>query len=601
MRRAITAILGLGVVLLTAWGVVRSGSSTGGVLWGADARCVPAALAAAGWWERMDFFTNFGSYMPRTRCMVTQNGETDWAWVWLLFGLNAVVIAGYLRIFRFWRKAFLAEEHRDRNNKLMDLAWIFLLCACCGYVSSMVLFFWPGYRLLALMLVPLAFFTWRFAWNLESFRLALSAKRLERELRESLMLRNEELERLVAVATEEAIQAKLEAERANEAKSAFLANMSHEIRTPMTAIIGYTDLMLDHPVDEAERREHLETVRRNGRHLLGLINDILDLSKVEAGKFEVESVPCDPIDIVGHVRGLLAPRAAGKGIGLDLTIAPDAPARVMSDPNRLQQVVTNLVGNAVKFTERGGVTVEIGHGPMGPAPAGTLVIRVRDTGIGMTPEQAAKCFRPFAQADASIARKFGGTGLGLAISRRLARQLGGDIAVESEPGVGTTFTLWVDAGEAGLAAPAGMLPGADMELAGPDQRECLRGARVLVAEDGPDNQRLIRFHLERSGAAVTIVENGQLAVDVLTDGRHVGFDLVIMDLQMPVLDGLGAARELRQRGVTVPIVALTASAMGPDSARSIEAGCDAHCTKPLNLDDLFETCGRLIHHRREAA
>jgi signal transduction histidine kinase/ActR/RegA family two-component response regulator len=538
--------------------------------------------------------------------MVTADGSTDWAWVWGMIAINAIVIAGYLRIFRFWRKAFLAEEPRDRNHKLMDLAWIFLLCAACGYVSSIVLFVWPAYRLLAVMLVPLGFFTWRFAWNLDSFRSALAARRLERELRESLERRNQELEQLVNLATEELVRAKIEAERANEAKSVFLANMSHEIRTPMTAIIGFADLMMDDGVGETERREYTQTVRRNGDHLLNLINDILDISKVESGKLEFEQTACDAGRIVREVVELLRPRADSKGIVLEAVVEDGFDAPILSDPTRLRQIVTNLVGNAVKFTEAGGVTVRLSRAPDGAGVCGgSVVVEVEDTGIGMTEDQCVACFTPFAQADASMTRRFGGTGLGLSVSRKLARSLGGDVVAQPRAGGGTVFTAWIRAAsvEGDVARPGQGVGEVRRGSGGPVTRDILRGVRVLLAEDGADNQRLIRFHLVRAGATVELAVTGREAVSAVREAAAAGraFDLVLMDMQMPEMDGLEATRRIRAEGHTVAIVALTAHAMDSHAEISRAAGCDEHMSKPPDFDALLRTARRLVDARQQAA
>ncbi|MCC5824399.1 MAG: response regulator [Phycisphaerales bacterium] len=532
--------------------------------------------------------------MPRTDCMVTQTGETDWAWVWLIIGLSVAVIAGYLRIFAFWRKAYRAEQPRDRNHKLMDLAWIFILCAVCGYVSSIVLFVWPAYRLLGLLLIPLAFFTWRFTWNLESFRSALSAKRLERELRESLERRNEQLEELVHLATEELIAAKVEAEQASEAKSAFLANMSHEIRTPMTAIIGYTDLLLEEDCPEPDRQGHTETIARNGRHLLGLINDILDLSKIESGRMDLEQTGCEPAQIVADVVDQFRHRAADRAVLLRTEIAPGLTERITTDPTRFRQIATNLVGNAVKFTEHGTVTVRLFPGEDGPAT--TLVLEVEDTGIGMTPDQQERCFEPFAQADASTTRRFGGTGLGLSISRKLARLLGGDVVVRSEPGRGSVFTAWVAPGAAPecVRQPARQDP--DAATIG-HRRDALRGLRILLAEDGDDNRRLVRFHLVRAGAEVFLANDGRIAAEMMEREHAAGraFDVVLMDMQMPNMDGLEATRRARAAGVRSPVVALTANAMQRDADNALAAGCEAHVPKPPDFPALIALCHRLAH------
>jgi signal transduction histidine kinase/CheY-like chemotaxis protein len=571
------AAIGFGAA---AWMTARSGVDAS--RWPADAVC---GVVRAGVGPAWDYFTNYGSYMARTRCMVTAEGGTDWAWVWTLLVLNAVVIAGYLRIFVFWRRAYLAEKTQDRNTKLMDLAWIFLFCAACGYVSSMVLFFWPGYRLLALMLVPLAVFTWRFAWNLDSFGLALRAKRLERELAESLKRENEELERRVGEATAQLREARAEAERANEAKSLFLANMSHEIRTPMTSIIGYTDMVLSGGLSDREAKESLETVRRNGAHLLGLINDILDLSRVEAGAMELERIACDPAGIARDVCGLVRPRAESGGNTVSVEIGAGVPAMMMCDPTRLRQVVTNLAGNAAKFTQGGRIVIRVES-----AGAGRIAFEVEDNGPGMTPEQAARCFDVFTQADASVTRRHGGSGLGLSIAQNLARAMGGDITVRSEVGVGSVFRAEVAAATA--------------EVRQIEREECgagdvdLSGLRVLLVEDGADNRRLITFQLRRAGAVVETVADGVEGLEAGTEAWRAGrgFDVILMDMQMPRLDGIGATRALRERGVGTPIIALSAHAMEEDRRSELDAGCDAYHTKPVD----FAKLGRAIRGHADA-
>ena len=581
---SLIAAVGFGAA---AWMTARSG--VGGAAWPADAVCGVAA-AGAGVGPAWEFFTNYGSYMPRTRCLVNADGGTDWAWVWVLLGLNAVVIAGYLRIFVFWRRAYLAESARDRNTKLMDLAWIFLFCAACGYVSSMVLFFWPAYRLLALMLVPLGVFTWRFAWDLESFGLALRAKRLERELTESLKRENEDLERRVAEATAQLSEARASAERANQAKSRFLANMSHEIRTPLTSVIGYTDMLLCGGLSEDETRESLRTVRRNGAHLLGLINDILDLSRVEAGAMELERVAWDPAVIARDVCGLVRPRAEGNASVVSVEVGAGVPGAVVGDPTRVRQIVTNLAGNAAKFTRGGRVVIRV----LAPGE-GRIAFEVEDDGPGMTPEQATRCFDEFSQGDASVTRRHGGSGLGLSIARNLARAMGGDISVQSEPGVGSVFRAEFD-------APAA---GADTAGRCEDDGACvadLAGLRVLLVEDGADNRRLITFRLTRAGAAVECAEDGLEGVRAAAEAwdAGAGFDLILMDMQMPRLDGLGATGALRERGVRTPIIALSAHAMEDDRRAAIEAGCDDYHTKPVDFVRLGRAMDALRGGRRAA-
>jgi len=565
-----------------------------------------------------DFFSNYGSYRPRTHCMVNEAGTTDWTWVGVLLVLNCVVVAGYARIFLFWRRAFLAEAEQDRNVKLMDLAWIFLWCAVCGYISSIVIFFWPGYRALAVALVPLAFFTWRFAWNLNDFALALQAKRLQRQLTESLQSRNVELEQAVSKATleldeslkqrneelEDAVfkatsdlrDATVVAENANRAKSEFLANMSHEIRTPMSAVLGYTELLDDPEANEHERAQYVQTVRRNGTHLLSLINDILDLSKIEAGEMDFESIECSPVSIASDAVGALQPRAREQGITLSLGLDGPVPSTVLTDPTRLRQLFTNLVGNAVKFTPEGSVTVALSSETSGDDVA--IRARIIDTGIGMTREQIAHIFEPFRQGDTSMTRAFGGTGLGLAISSKIVSAMGGRIEVESEPGHGSVFTLCVTARRA--EEHDEVVEGVDSEtperVEDRPRRTLEPGVRVLQVEDGPENQRLLDFHLTRAGAVVDTRANGREGVDLALEMHERGspYDLILMDMQMPVLDGYGATRELRRRGYGGIIVALTANAMNGDRDLCLRAGCDEYISKPFSPADLLSLCSRLL-------
>jgi len=395
------------------------------------------------------------------------------------------------------------------------------------------------------------------------------------------------------------------ADTANRAKSSFLANMSHEIRTPMAAITGFADLLLDPEQTAEDRVDCVQTIRRNAEHLLGLINDILDLSKIEAGKMSVERMSSDLSDVVRGVIAIAQVRASAKGIVLAAEFRPEVPTRVTTDPTRLTQILVNLVGNAVKFTESGGVRLIVGTEYDGQRPM--IRFDVLDTGIGLTPEQLGALFRPFAQADVSTTRRFGGTGLGLTISRDLARALGGDIRVTSTPGEGSTFTLTIDAGHVGgrgasdpdRATAATGAPPPTFSACDPPTPQADTGVRVLVAEDGPDNQRLLSFHLRRAGAAVQVVANGREAVDAATaaaaDGRP--FHLILMDMQMPVLDGYSATSLLRQQGYTGRIVALTANAMAGDREKCLSVGCDDYLTKPVEARSLVALVREALERR----
>ena len=390
------------------------------------------------------------------------------------------------------------------------------------------------------------------------------------------------------------VTARNDADAASRSKTEFLANMSHEIRTPMTAILGYVDLLADHgdsAPNAPSREEAVETIRRNARHLLSLINDVLDLSKVEAGQMHMDRQRVRTLDLVQDALRLMDDRARQKGLALRLILDGDVPDTISTDPTRLRQVLINLLGNAVKFTDQGAVTLTLRRPDL---QTGMVAFEVADTGIGMTPEQLSRLYQPFMQADMSTTRRYGGTGLGLAITRRCVDILGGTIAVRSAPGSGTSFTFTIDAGDLQGVQPA-RLRGGDPAAGegGPLRlpsavRQPLSGVRVLLAEDGLDNQRLIRFHLERAGARVDVVDNGAKAVERVQDSsRMERHDVVLMDMQMPVMDGYEAVRRLVAAGERVPIIALTAHAMPGDREKCVEAGCHDYLCKPVDARALI--------------
>jgi len=402
-----------------------------------------------------------------------------------------------------------------------------------------------------------------------------------------------------SVRQQELQRAKEAAELGSRAKSEFLANMSHEIRTPMTAILGFADVLLERGnLRDAppERIEALMGIRRNGEYLLGLINDILDLSKIEAGKMTVERIACAPVELVGELIALMSVRAESRNLRLEARFEGPIPETIRTDPTRLRQILVNLLSNAIKFTEQGSVRLIVRM--LGEADEPRIAFDVVDTGIGMSPEQAERLFRPFTQADASTTRRFGGTGLGLAISRRLAELLGGDIVLmETRPGGGSRFRLTIGTGplEGVPMRTDPAIPAAPPVPAGPTEDSAgsapLGGCTVLLAEDGPDNQKIIRHFLRRAGARVIVVENGRAALDTLADlGGAV--DVVLMDMQMPEMDGYEATATLRRRGHRGPIIALTAHAMSTDRQRCLQAGCDEYLTKPVDRKRLIETVGR---------
>jgi len=398
-----------------------------------------------------------------------------------------------------------------------------------------------------------------------------------------------------ATATLEELEAaRLASVVANRIKSEFVANMSHEIRTPMSAILGYSDLLLDPDLGASERVNYVQTIRRNGQHLLALINDILDLSKVEAGKMTVERVATSPSQVLTDVASLMRVRAVEKNITFGVRYVGPIPRTIASDPTRLKQIVTNFVGNAIKFTERGEVRVTARCEALETSDP-KLCIEVSDTGVGMTREQIDKLFVAFVQGDPSTTRRYGGTGLGLVISRRLAQLLGGDIAVESEAGRGAIFRVTVPTGSlAGVEMIDGLteagLPEHGNARVQADASASLAGRRVLLAEDGIDNQILVSTYLRKAGATVKVVGDGRAAVQ---EARANEYDVVLMDMQMPELDGYGATSKLRQTGYARPILALTAHAMTGDRARCLKAGCDDYLTKPVERSKLVAVVARL--------
>ena len=384
--------------------------------------------------------------------------------------------------------------------------------------------------------------------------------------------------------------ARRKAELASRARGEFLANTSHEIRTPMTAILGYADILSDR-LDDPDDRQLVETIRSNGKNLLQVLNDILDLSRIDAGRLTIEKsrTPLEPL--AAELYSLLAVLAGRKSIGFEIEFENPVPEALCTDPVRLRQILLNLTGNAIKFTERGRVQVRFAYDKL----TNELVVSVIDTGIGIDDSSLESIFEPFEQQDTSATRKHEGTGLGLAICQRLAAALGGTIDVASATGVGSTFTLRLDCGDltdvdlvhATLnlnQADRASSPSAVGEFAG----------RVLVVDDRREIRFLVRRLIERAGGNVVEAENGGEALNILEKDAELGrsIDLCVLDMQMPVLDGFETARRIRRTGLDVPLIALTANSMSQDRKRCLDAGCDDYLAKPVGARDLI---AKLIH------
>ena len=383
---------------------------------------------------------------------------------------------------------------------------------------------------------------------------------------------------------------KIAAESANTAKSAFLANMSHEIRTPLTAIIGFSESLLDPSQNMEERVSSINTVIRSGKHLMQVINDILDLSKVEADKLEIESIEVSPFELLSDVQSFVSLMAEDKGIFFDIDYNFPLPEKVVTDPVRLKQVVINLCSNAIKFTHKGGVHVKVSFNE----DSQELIISIIDTGIGLTQNQISKIFNPFTQADSSTTRQYGGTGLGLYLSKQLAIKLGGDISVESTPDVGSSFTVTVATHNTENIKLLAYMPKVDVLSSQPiiDRYTHAVEGKVLLAEDNLDNQKLISMYLRKIGADVVIANNGKEAIE-LTENEN--FDLILMDMQMPIMNGIDATVRLKKMEYPAPIVALTANAMKEDIDTCYEAGCSGFLQKPISQQNFFDTVVQYLH------
>lgn len=417
--------------------------------------------------------------------------------------------------------------------------------------------------------------------RLRYFDLTYAARKSPDGSVNGVMILGSEITRQVE-AREALISARVAADAANQSKTAFLANMSHEIRTPLGAILGFVDLLKD-ASDQSERDEYARIISRNGKALTKLIDDILDLSKIEAGRLEIEQLDFRLDEVLGDIRELFQENARGKGINFSVNMAAGTPNFLRSDPTRLRQILINLIGNAIKFTSSGFVSLEVGYSRLTSHSASTeLRFAISDTGIGMSEVQARRLFEPFTQGDNSMTREYGGSGLGLALARRLAKVLGGDVRiVRCVPREGCTFLATIQCEfRSEWPETVSAEPIISMGVG------TIENLKVLLVEDVMENQVLVRRMLNREKIEVDIADNGEAGIEKAMSGDY---DLVLMDMQMPVLDGYSATRKLRTAGYSKPILALTAHAMADERKLILSAGCNAHLTKPLNPQLLIAT------------
>jgi len=385
----------------------------------------------------------------------------------------------------------------------------------------------------------------------------------------------------------ELVEAKQSAEAATHAKGQFLANMSHEIRTPLTAIIGFAEALRDERKHAPDELHCLDVILSNGRHLLEIINGILDLSKIDAGALTIERTSFNLVEMIEEVRMMFAPRIAEKALSFAVKYHWPLPARIITDPLRLKQVLINLLSNAIKFTDDGWIELTIGFDPS----TKRVNFTIADSGIGIAREQIDKLFKPFSQANETITRQFGGTGLGLTISSHLVHALGGTVLVSSEPGKGSTFSFCVAPEFDNSSRFINELPSEEGPVAETPNVMTKFSGKVLFADDALDNRRLVDHLLRKAGVHPVLVEDGQQAI---TTALAEDFDLILLDVQMPNVDGLSAARALRQAGIRTPIVSLSAGAFTSDVLKAIEAGCSMHLAKPFTRESFFEMLERFL-------
>ena len=389
------------------------------------------------------------------------------------------------------------------------------------------------------------------------------------------------------MAAEEMAKAKQMAEQANLAKSTFLANMSHEIRTPLTAIIGFSENLHGGNYTDEQKEQWTGSIVKNSTHLHQIINDILDLSKIEAGQLEIERNNISPSQILNEIDSIIGSRTREKGLTFSIEYEFPYPKTILSDPTRLKQILINLCGNALKFTSVGNIVIK----SYCDKSKHLMVFEVKDTGIGMSKEQTKKIFFPFSQADSSTTRKYGGTGLGLTISKELTEKLGGEIICHSTVDEGSSFIISVNTGPLSVIEFASSLDELNSTNKTQTQEFKRLKGHILLAEDNVDNQKLIEIYAHKFGLTIDFADNGQQAIEKVTEGNY---DLILMDMQMPVMGGIEAIQFLRQMGCTLPIIALTANAMTSDRDKCIQAGAEDYATKPINVEKFYEALARLL-------
>ncbi|EAQ78009.1 ATP-binding protein [Blastopirellula marina] len=538
-------------------------------------------------WGWINLFNTDG-FPARWYCGHAWYEEPAWGWihifsdiaVWGAYTAIPIVLLYFLR--------------RRKDIPFPAVFWLFVaFIFACGttHVIEAIIFWWPVYRLSAVVKLATAIVSWGTVIALLRVTPLAMSLRGPRQLQDEVHKRTQELQSLNAQLEKEIVARQLAeqaAHAASQTKSEFLANMSHELRTPLTAVMGLTEVLNTEETDQ-EKRQLLAMIRQGGDHLLNLINDILDLSKIEAGRIENNKIACQPGEIAAEVVDSLRVSAAAKSIELSWTMDDNMPTTIAAAPIRLRQILFNLAGNAVKFTDHGSVTV---HLQIDPLDSQLLRFSVTDTGEGIPPEGLKLLFEPFSQLDGTAARRRDGAGLGLSISKRLAETMGGTIEVESQPGQGSTFALRLPLEI--MAAEEPTAPGNEAAAALPTTIP----GHVLIVEDAPSIQFLVRRILEGAGATVTSAGDGAEAIEMLLADQERPFDLVLMDMHMPIMSGYDAAQALRQKGCEIPIIALTASAMTGDRIKCLAAGCDDYLPKPIDQRKLLQMVAKYVLQNR---